>query len=335
MPTHRSIPALVLAALVAALPTPSTAQSWPCIGVNVAVPPPPLPAYVQQPPPPAANDVWNPGYWAWGSYGYYWVPGVWVAPPAVGLYWTPGYWAFSGGGYVWNAGYWGASVGFYGGVNYGFGYFGVGFVGGTWAGGTFNYNTAVTNVNTTVIHNTYFDKTVVNRSVFTHRRVSFNGGHGGLTARPTATQRAIARGTHVDPTPEQLRHAQMAGLNRNNLVAFNQGRPRRSYKPLSNADRVVAQRQAISRLHVAGAPSSPERSRAPARSSSGRAATIHYQTTRTASHAASPAEHASGPAAQRAPRAQASTPKTMQASRSGPAHSTSGSGSSGHRPPRI
>jgi hypothetical protein len=327
--TQGSIPALVLAALVAALPLPSRAQAWPCVGVNVAVPPPPLPAY-SQPPPPAPNYIWNPGYWAWGAYGYYWVPGVWVAPPAVGLYWTPGYWAFSGGGYVWNAGYWGASVGFYGGLNYGFGYFGIGFVGGTWAGGTFNYNTAVTNVNTTIIHDTYFDKTVINRSLFTHRRVSFNGGHGGLSARPTAAQRAIARRPHVDPTAEQLRHAQMAGLNRNNLAAFNHGRPRRSYRPLSNADRVVAQRQALSRLHVAGAPSSPQRSRASARSSSER--TPARSTSGHAGAGATPNRHAAP--AYHAPQAQGA-PKPMQAPRPAAGHQSSRSTSSGQRPPRI
>ncbi len=331
MPSRRSTLALVLAALVAIVPSPSSAQGWPCLGVNVAVPPPPLPAYTQ-PPPPAPNYAWNPGYWAWGPYGYYWVPGIWVAPPAVGMYWTPGYWAFSGGGYVWNAGYWGAAVGFYGGINYGFGYFGIGFVGGTWAGGTFNYNTAVTNVNTTVIHNTYFDKTVVSRSVFTHRRVSFNGGHGGLKARPTVAQRAIARGRHVDPTAEQLRHADMAGLNRNNLAAFNHGRPQRSYKPLSNADRVVAQRQALSRLHVAGAPSSEERSQAPSRASTERAksapsAGAHYHATPAHSRVAQPAD--------RAPHAQGAAPKAIQPPRTEPAHPSSGRGNSGQRPPRI
>ena len=54
--------------------------------------------------------------------------------PAVGLLWTPGYW--------------GPQVGFYGGVNYGYGYGGVGFGGGRWNGGNFNYNTAVMRVNT-------------------------------------------------------------------------------------------------------------------------------------------------------------------------------------------
>ena len=145
----RLVPAIVLAMSFAATPLTVGAQVSPCVSLAVGQPPPPLPAYEQQPPPPAMNSEWTPGYWSWGPYGYYWIPGTWVPAPAVGLYWTPGYWGFVGAGYLWYPGYWGPTVGFYGGVNYGFGYFGVGYVGGFWAGNTFAYNTAVTNVNTT------------------------------------------------------------------------------------------------------------------------------------------------------------------------------------------
>ncbi len=65
------------------------------------------------------------------------------AAPSDGLLWTPGYWGWNNGLYLWNAGYWGPHVGFYGGVNYGFGYTGVGFAGGYWHGGAFFYNRAV------------------------------------------------------------------------------------------------------------------------------------------------------------------------------------------------
>ena len=116
--------------------------------------------------------------------GYYWVPGTWVQPPRVGFLWTPGYWGFSAAGiYVFHAGYWGPHVGFYGGVNYGFGYHGDGFVGGRWDGNRFAYNTAVVNVNTTVIHNTYVNNVVVNN--VTVNKVSYNGGAGGVAAAPT------------------------------------------------------------------------------------------------------------------------------------------------------
>ena len=60
---------------------------------------------------------------------------TWVSPPAVGVLWTPGYWGWVDGVYLWHAGYWGPHIGFYGGVNYGFGYGGVGCQGGYWRGG--------------------------------------------------------------------------------------------------------------------------------------------------------------------------------------------------------
>jgi WXXGXW repeat (2 copies) len=107
------------------------------VSINIA--PPVLPVY-QQPPLPAPGYLWTPGYWAYGDAGYFWVPGVWVQPPSAGLLWTPGYWGYAGGVYGWHGGYWGPHIGFYGGVNYGYGYGGVGFVGGEWRGGVFAYN---------------------------------------------------------------------------------------------------------------------------------------------------------------------------------------------------
>ncbi len=105
--------------------------------LSITVAPPPLPVYVQ-PPCPVDGYLWNPGYWAYGDAGYYWVPGVWVAPPQAGLLWTPPWWGFVNGVYAFNAGYWGPQVGFYGGINYGFGYGGVGFFfGGEWCGRQF------------------------------------------------------------------------------------------------------------------------------------------------------------------------------------------------------
>ncbi|HEY2475690.1 MAG TPA: YXWGXW repeat-containing protein, partial [Candidatus Cybelea sp.] len=112
----RSLPALMAALIIAALPLPSLAQFSVGVGFSVGLAPPPIPAYTV-PIAPYPNYQWTPGYWGWGSAGYYWVPGTWVAPPAVGMYWTPGYWGAGAGGYGWTGGYWGASVGFYGGVN--------------------------------------------------------------------------------------------------------------------------------------------------------------------------------------------------------------------------
>jgi len=199
---------------------PASAQV--AVGISVHVGPPALPVYVQ-PPCPTEGYIWTPGYWAYGDAGYYWVPGVWVAPPRVGLLWTPGYWGWRGGVYEFHTGYWGPHVGFYGGVNYGFGYGGVGFVGGAWRGEHFAYNTAVVNVNRTVIHNTYVDKTVVNERVASH--ASFNGGPGGTRAVATERERSYERETHVQATSGQASHEHMARSDRSNFASENHGRP--------------------------------------------------------------------------------------------------------------
>jgi hypothetical protein len=106
--------------------------------------PPAIPDY-QQPPSPGDGYIWTPGYWAWTGDGYEWIQGAWVAAPYTGALWTPGYWGDDSDGYFWNAGYWGPYVGYYGGINYGFGYFGIGFYGGYWGGGRFWYNRAYCN----------------------------------------------------------------------------------------------------------------------------------------------------------------------------------------------
>jgi hypothetical protein len=205
---------------------PQRADAGVFVGISVDIAPPALPVYVQ-PPAPYANAIWQPGYWGWGPYGYYWVPGVWVAAPQVGYLWTPGYWGWGGGFYAWHPGYWGPHVGFYGGINYGFGYFGTGFVGGAWFGGVFRYNTAVVHVNTTVIRNVYYDRTVVNNYYNTTNvtRVSYNGGAGGVHAVPTQQEQMAATEPHLGMTEEQQDHLQVAQQNRNNLATVNNGRP--------------------------------------------------------------------------------------------------------------
>ncbi|HXW89259.1 MAG TPA: YXWGXW repeat-containing protein [Terriglobales bacterium] len=211
---------LWLALLVIALPTLCPAQI--SVGLSVHIGPPPLPVY-PQPVCPAPGYLWSPGYWAYGPDGYYWVPGTWVAAPSPGLLWTPGYWGWAGGAYVWNGGYWGPHVGFYGGVNYGYGYVGSGYVGGHWDHGVFAYNTAVTNVNVTVIHNTYINRTVINN--VTVNRVSYNGGPGGLVTRPTAGEQAAMHERHIEATAEQVQHEHAAGANRALLASVNHGHP--------------------------------------------------------------------------------------------------------------
>jgi hypothetical protein len=203
----RKVRNLIVALSLCAAPVAPFAQIG--IGVSIRIAPPVLPVYVQ-PPCPTPGYLWMPGYWAYGPAGYYWVRGVWIAPPHPGLLWTPGYWGFVGGLYGWHEGYWGAHVGFYGGVNYGFGYGGVGFGGGMWQGGVFRYNTAVVNVNTAFVHNTYIDRTVINNTVNNH--ASFNGP-GGIAARPTAQERMAMNEQHIQPMANQVASRNQAAQN--------------------------------------------------------------------------------------------------------------------------
>jgi hypothetical protein len=161
--------------------------------------PPPL-ENEEQPPCSTEGYLWTPGYWAWGVAGrYVWVPGNWVAPPRVGVLWTPGYWQFAGAAYVFHPGYWAAHVGYYGGINYGFGYTGVGFTGGRWVGNSYAYNSAVNHLNANIIRNTYRESVADNVTV---DRVSFNAGPHGTTT-PSAPQERGATEPHIRPTPLQ------------------------------------------------------------------------------------------------------------------------------------
>src|ERR1700691_380749 len=193
---------LVVGAALALVP----AASFAGVFISVGFAPPVLPVYTQ-PLCPGDGYLWTPGYWAYGPGGYYWVPGVWVQPPQVGVLWTPGYWGWGGSAFIFHEGYWGPHVGFYGGINYGFGYGGVGFFGGRWDGGHFAYNTAVMNVNRTVIHNTYVENVHVGNVGV---RTSFNGGAGGIQAHASMQEQQWSHENHMAPTLEQQNHVQMA-----------------------------------------------------------------------------------------------------------------------------
>jgi WXXGXW repeat (2 copies) len=203
----------------AALLVTGLAAAQVAISVNIA--PPALPVY-EQPQIPAPGYIWTPGYWAYGPQGYFWVPGTWVEPPAPGLLWTPGFWAWSNGAFIWNAGYWAPEVGFYGGIDYGYGYGGSGYQGGYWQNNQFYYNRSVNNVSNTNITNVY-SKTVVNN--VTVNKVSYNGGNGGVSARPTPQEEAVAHQPHHGPTPQQQQHASAARSNHDLLASVNHGRP--------------------------------------------------------------------------------------------------------------
>ncbi|MGO8953942.1 MAG: YXWGXW repeat-containing protein [Rhodomicrobium sp.] len=191
--------------------------------VTVTVAPPPLPVYAQ-PPLPGPGYIWAPGYWAWGedSGDYYWVPGAWVPAPEPGLVWTPGYWGWSNGSYVWNAGYWGPHIGFYGGIDYGFGYSGVGFAGGYWSGGTYYYNRSVTNTGRPSGFANVYSKAAPEGSA---SRAGFNGGNGGVRAQPTVQELEAASERHLPPSAEQLNHQHLASGNPGLKLSNNHGRP--------------------------------------------------------------------------------------------------------------
>jgi hypothetical protein len=217
--------ALFLATSLGAVPlilaplAPASAQIG--IGVNISIAPPELPVY-EQPPLPAEGWLWNPGYWAYGDEGYYWVPGTWVEPPQPGLLWTPGYWGYNEGAYVFNQGYWGPHVGFYGGVNYGYGYNGAGYFGGEWRGGVFAYNRdAVRDFGGVHVTNVYNQTIVVNRTT----NVSYNGGPRGIEARPTQEQVQYSHEPHVQRTALQDAHIHAAAQNRELLASANHGHP--------------------------------------------------------------------------------------------------------------
>jgi WXXGXW repeat (2 copies) len=212
----------VLLAGLALTGVPVASFSFVSVGVSINIAPPELPVYVQ-PPCPEVGYIWTPGYWAYGDSDYYWVPGTWVAAPEPGLLWTPGYWGWAEGAYLWHGGYWGPHVGFYGGVNYGYGYGGMGYEGGYWRGRDFYYNRSVSNINNIHVTNVY-NKTVINN--VTVNRVSFNGGNGGINARPSAHELQAEHDRHVEFTSAQRQQEHMASTNRDLRASVNGGKPR-------------------------------------------------------------------------------------------------------------
>jgi hypothetical protein len=251
--------------------------------------PPALPDN-EQPPCPEEGYLWTPGYWAWSAAGYYWVPGAWVQPPRVGVLWTPGYWGYVGAVYVFHRGYWAPHVGYYGGINYGFGYFGSGFAGGRWVGNSFAYNRAVSNVNER-FHNTFNEAA---RGPL--NRVSYHGGPGGTTFAATAEERAFASETHIPATSQQHQNMVQAakipleashvsvrvtppGLSTDHRVAATTSNPAVYRAPPIAAARSVAVPSSVSRTPqntrvspptAAPRPSTVTSTRTPTRSTSGK-----------------------------------------------------------------
>jgi hypothetical protein len=227
---RHAMAALLIGALAPSLVAPALAQTCVCPPeegissgpiIQADEPPPPLPEY-DQPPMPEPGYYWTPGYWAWNNYDYYWVPGVWVEPPQPDLLWTPGYWAFVGGVYLFHRGYWAPHVGFYGGVNYGFGYNGMGYEGGRWDNRRFYYNTTVNNFGDARVTNVYTQPVAPPVAA---TRVSFNGGPGGIVVKPTPEQERLSTEPRVRPTPLQVNQARTASMTPDQFISTNKGKP--------------------------------------------------------------------------------------------------------------
>jgi hypothetical protein len=206
----------------------ATAAGQVSVGISVSFGPPPLPVYAQ-PMCPGPGYIWTPGYWAYDNDdGYYWVPGTWVMAPFQGALWTPGYWGWDPAAvvFVWHPGYWGLSVGFYGGINYGFGYFGDGYDGGYWRHGAFFYNRAWNHIDRDEIRHVYYRERFHDRDWDRDReRVSYNGGRGGIDARPTWDDFRAEHERRMGPIREQDRHERMARRMPEERWSENHGRP--------------------------------------------------------------------------------------------------------------
>jgi hypothetical protein len=142
--------------------------------------------------------------------------------PEVGYLWTPGYWGADGDDYIFHEGYWGTEVGFYGGIDYGYGYSGRGYEGGRWDNGHFDYNQSVSHVDVSRNRNVYNTRV---EDTSRGNRVSFNGGNGGVQVRATSQEEAAGREKHIAPVAAQTEHVQSARANPELRSSSNHGKP--------------------------------------------------------------------------------------------------------------
>jgi hypothetical protein len=155
--------------------------------------------------------------------------------PYTGALWTPGYWGFYSNRYWFHPGHWGLHIGYYGGINYGFGYIGVGYEGGYWNGGRFTYNRLYNNVNERRVHNLYSynagNRAMANREAFNREsnnaRPSFHGGTGGTQVRPRPSEAAAWREPTAPRMNTQVQHAQRYQSSPGQFANTNHGQPAR------------------------------------------------------------------------------------------------------------
>jgi hypothetical protein len=113
-------------------------------------------------------------------------------------------------------------VGFYGGIDYGWGYTGHGYYGGRWDHDHFYYNREVNHIDERVVRNVYNVHVENNVNI---TRVSYNGGNGGVNVRATTQEEAAARERHIGPVGAQNEHIQAARGNRELRASENHGKP--------------------------------------------------------------------------------------------------------------
>lgn len=190
---------------------------------KVTLAPPTLPSY-EQPAIPADGYLWVPGFWAWRKSvpDYFWVPGTWVRPPQSGLVWTPPYWSRTGDSYTFHAGYWASQVGYYGEIEYGFGYPGTGYQGGRWSHGTFYYNRSFNNLGSVGIANAYGHAS--GRGDDSSRAGDDEAPPVDAAPRSQKENRSI-NPRHIDATFEQRRHFELAAMDRSLYSKQNGGAP--------------------------------------------------------------------------------------------------------------
>ena len=220
----------LLASLALSITSMVHAQIGVSIGVELA--PPELPVY-SQPVIPGDGYMWTPGYWSWNANDrdYFWVPGTWVNAPYSGALWTPGYWEFNENRYNWHGGYWGDHIGYYGGINYGFGYVGVGYQGGYWDHGAFSYNRTVNNVSNVHVTNVYNS----NVTTVQNTHASFNGGKGGVQMTASKSEQIINSMPHQQATAKQQQHETMAATQPAQRLTANHGVPKVAATPEAGA----------------------------------------------------------------------------------------------------
>jgi hypothetical protein len=80
----------------------------------------------------------------------------------------------------------------------------------------------VNNIGAAHIANVYNQPIVANRTI---NRASFNGGAGGVIAKPTNEELLAEKEQHVRPTKLQVGQARAAGMRGEQFVSTNRGKP--------------------------------------------------------------------------------------------------------------